>query len=145
MHNDFIEAAITEAKLSLNEGGIPVGAVLVYRDKIMGRGHNRRVQANNPILHAEIDCLQNAGRIINYRQMVMYTTLMPCFMCAGALVQFGIRNLVVGESRNFQGAKAFLQGQGVSVADLNDPTCIQLVQDFIVREPSIWNEDIGKV
>jgi cytosine deaminase len=123
----FMLAAIEEAKKGLLEGGIPIGSVLVREGQIIGRGHNRRVQQNNPIMHAEIDCLQNAGRIGNYDQTVLYSTLMPCYLCAGAVVQFGIRKVVAGESETFAGAQQFLKSNGVEVVDLDLSECKRLI------------------
>jgi cytosine deaminase len=140
----FLKAAIEEAKKGLAEGGIPIGSVLVKGKKIIGRGHNRRVQHSNPIAHAEIDCLQNAGRISSYKGTTLYSTLMPCYLCAGAVVQFGIKKVIVGESRTFPGAKEFMTSHGVKVIDLDDKECYALMQDFIKKNPDLWNEDIGK-
>lgn len=140
----FMIAAIAEAKKGLKEGGIPIGSVLVRSGKIIGRGHNRRVQKQNPILHAEIDCLQDAGRVGNYRGTVLYSTLMPCYLCAGAIIQFGIKKVVAGESKTFKGAKTFMRAHGVKVTDLNLEECKQLMQNFIKKNPKLWNEDIGK-
>jgi cytosine deaminase len=142
--DEFMFAAIDEAKKGLAEGGIPVGSVLVRDKTIIGRGHNQRVQKNNPILHAEIDCLQNAGRIGSYKNTVLYSTLMPCYLCAGAVVQFGIPTVVVGESITFKGAQALLKDHWVSVIDFEMEECIQLMEDFIKKNPALWNEDIGK-
>lgn len=139
----FMQAAIDEARQGFKEGGIPIGSVLVRAGAIIGRGHNRRVQERNPILHAEIHCLQQAGRVGSYRDMVLYSTLMPCYLCAGAIVQFGISSVVVGESRTFAGAREFLEGHGVKVTDLDLPECRALMEDFIRRYPDLWNEDIG--
>jgi cytosine/creatinine deaminase len=141
----FMQAAITEARQGLQEGGIPIGSVLVKAGQIVGRGHNRRVQQDNPILHAEIDCLQNAGRIGRYQDTVLYSTLMPCYLCAGAIVQFGIKSVVAGESSTFPGTQDFMEQQGVSVLDLDLAECKQLMQDFITRHPLLWNEDIGEL
>ena len=138
-----MQAAINEAKKGLQEGGIPIGAVLVQKNHIIGRGHNRRVQQNNPILHAEIDCLQNAGRIGTYNQTVLYSTLIPCYLCAGAVVQFGIKKVVAGESETFQGAQQFLKAKNVEVVDLDLAECKQLMNQFIKEKPNLWNEDIG--
>ena len=139
----FMLAAIEEAQKGLATGGIPIGSVLVKNGQIVGRGHNQRVQQGNPIAHGEIDCLENAGRIGSYKNTVLYSTLMPCFLCAGAVVQFGIRKVIVGENQTFQGAEEFMRSQGVEVTNLNDPTCIQLMTDFIQNNPTLWNEDIG--
>lgn len=139
----FIEAAVEEAKKSLGEGGIPIGSVLVKDGQIIGRGYNRRVQQNDPIMHAEIDCLRNAGRIGRYDETVLYSTLMPCYLCAGAVVQFGIKKVVVGESETFLGAKKFLESRGIEVVDLNLDECKQLMKTFIQANPELWKEDIG--
>lgn len=141
----FMKAAIDEAKSGLREGGIPIGSVLVMDGKIIGRGHNKRVQENNPIMHAEINCLCNAGRIGRYRETVLYSTLMPCNLCAGAVVQFGIKKVVVGESETFAGAKEFMESHGVKIVDLNLDECKQLMKDFIQKNPELWNEDIGEL
>jgi cytosine deaminase len=140
----FMQAALDEAKTGRSEGGIPIGSVLAKGNAIIGRGHNRRVQQGDPILHAEIDCLQNAGRIGSYRGTVLYSTLMPCYLCAGAVVQFGIPKVVAGESRNFAGAKDFLEEHNVEVIDLELAECITMMQEFISANPRLWNEDIGK-
>ena len=140
----FMRDAIVEAKKSLSEGGIPIGSVLVKNGIAIGRGHNRRVQNKDPVAHAEIECLRNAGRIGNYGNVILYSTLMPCYLCAGAIVQFGIRRVIVGESRNFSGAKEFMESHGVEVLDLNINECYQLLNKFIGENPDLWNEDIGK-
>jgi cytosine deaminase len=140
----FMLAAIEEAKLSLAEGGLPIGSVLVRGGDIIARGHNRRVQNNDPMAHAEIDCLTRAGRQKTYRDTVLYSTLMPCHLCSGAAVQFGVPNVVVGESVNFPGAPDFLKSHSVEVIDLNDPQCIAMMRDFIATHPQLWNEDIGR-
>jgi cytosine deaminase len=139
----FMSAAIAEAKKGLSEGGIPIGSVLVKNGKIVGRGHNRRVQDESPILHAEIDCLRNAGRIGRYRGTVLYSTLMPCYLCAGAVVQFGIPRVIVGESESFAGAREFMISRGVEVVDLDIPVCKAMMRRFIAERPDLWNEDIG--
>ena len=141
----FMKAAIEEAKKGLDEGGIPIGSVLVKDGKIIGRGHNKRVQQSDPIMHAEIDCLRNAGRIGKYAETVLYSTLMPCFLCAGAIVQFGIKKVFVGESETFSGAKEFLELYGVEVNDLNLDECRQLMKEFIQTNPMLWKEDIGRL
>lgn len=140
-----MKAAIEEARKSLSEGGIPIGSVLVKKGQIIGRGHNKRVQQNDPVMHAEIDCLRNAGRIGKYSETLLYSTLMPCYLCAGAIVQFGIKKVVVGESENFSGAKDFLTSHGVKVVDLNLNKCKQLMKKFIQDNPDLWNEDIGEL
>ena len=141
----FMKAAIEEARKSLAEGGIPICSVLVKNEKIIGRGHNKRVQKKSPVLHAEIDCLQNAGRIGSYKGCVLYSTLMPCFFCSGAIVQFGIKKVFAGESKNFSGAKKFLQSQGVKVSDFDLEECKSLMQGFIKSNKRLWLEDIGKL
>jgi cytosine/creatinine deaminase len=140
----FMRIAIEEARIGLQEGGIPIGSSLVRGDQLLGRGHNRRVQHGDPIAHAEIDCLHNAGRVGNYRGTVMYSTLMPCYLCAGAVVQFGIKTVYAGESETFAGAREFMQSHGVEVIDLNLEECKQMMRDFIAKNPELWNEDIGK-
>ena len=138
-------AAIKEAKKGLSEGGIPIGSVLVKNGKIIGRGHNQRVQKGSPTLHAEIDCLENAGRIGSYKDTVLYSTLMPCYLCSGAVVQFGIKKVIVGESKTFPGGPEFMRLHGVEVTDLDNDTCIKLMSDFIEANPKLWNEDIGEL
>jgi cytosine deaminase len=140
----FLRAAIDEAKAGLSEGGLPIGSVLVRDGKIVGRGHNRRVQKNDPMAHAEIDCLSNAGRQKTYRDTVLYSTLMPCHLCSGAIVQFGVPRVIVGESTNFAGAPDFLRSHHVEVLDLHDAECIRMMADFVKAHPELWNEDIGK-
>lgn len=141
----FMKAAIDEARKGLGERGIPIGSVLVRKEKIIGRGHNKRVQDNDPILHAEIDCLRNAGRVGAYKDTVLYSTLMPCYLCAGAIVQFGIKKVIVGESETFAGAKEFMKSHGVEVTDLNLDECKRLMKDFIISNPDLWKEDIGEL
>lgn len=141
----FMRTAIEEAKQGLLEGGIPIGSVLVKDGEIIGRGHNKRVQENNPIAHAEIDCLVNSGRVGKYSGTTLYSTLMPCYLCAGAIVQFRIKKIVVGESETFSGAKEFMKLHGVEIIDLNIEECKQLMKDFIQNNPELWNEDIGEL
>jgi len=141
----FLKAAITQAQTGLQTGGIPIGSVLVRGEKIIGQGHNQRVQRSDPVTHAEIDCLRNAGRVGSYRDTVLYSTLMPCYLCAGAVVQFGIPKVVAGESETFPGARDFMESHGVQVIDLNDETCKQLMRNFIAANPELWNEDIGEM
>jgi cytosine deaminase len=141
----FIKAAIDEAWKGLREGGIPIGSVLVRRGKIIGRGHNKRVQDNDPILHAEIDCLRNAGRLGTYKDTVLYSTLMPCYLCAGAIVQFGIKKVIAGEAETFAGAREFMESHEVEVTDLNFDECKRLMKDFIISNPDLWKEDIGEL
>ena len=142
--DEFMQAAIDEAVTGKDEGGIPIGSVLVRNGAIIGRGHNRRVQKGNPIAHAEIDCLERAGRIGHYRGTTLYSTLMPCYLCAGAIVQFGIKRVYAGESATFPGAREFMEQHGVEVIDLDLDACKQLMTDFINNNPELWNEDIGK-
>jgi creatinine deaminase len=143
--DEYMKAAIEEAKKGFDEGGIPIGSVLVKEGKIVGRGHNKRVQSNDPIMHAEIDCLRNAGRLGKYEETVLYSTLMPCFLCAGAVVQFGIKKVIVGESETFSGAKKFMETLGVEVIDLNLEECKKMMKKFIQIKPELWKEDIGKL
>jgi len=142
---EYMRAAIEEAKLGLQEGGIPIGSVLVLDSKIIGRGHNRRVQNNDPLAHAEIECLRNAGRIGVYTDTILFSTLMPCYLCSGAIVQLGIEKVVVGESRNFKGDIEFLKDHWVTVDDWDWEECIGLMEEFIRKNPTLWNEDIGKL
>ena len=139
----FMQAAIDEAKQGRSEGGIPIGAVLVRDGFIISRGHNRRVQDDDPLMHAEIDCLRNAGRIGRYGDTVLYSTLMPCYLCAGAVVQFGIPKVVVGESVNFAGAEDLLREKGVEVVNLGLPELTKMMAEYIETHADIWNEDIG--
>lgn len=136
-------AAIDEAQKGLAEGGIPIGSALVQDGKLIATGRNKRVQERNPILHGEMDCLNNAGRIGSYRNTVIYSTLMPCYMCAGTIVQFKIPKVVVGESRTFPGARKFMEEHGVEVIDLDLPECVRMMEEFIAAKPELWNEDIG--
>lgn len=145
MVDEFMLAALAEAHLGRQEGGIPIGSVLVKDGKIVGRGHNRRVQLNNPILHAEIDCLQDAGRIGRYQDTVLYSTLMPCYLCAGAILQFGIKTVIVGEADTFPGAVELMESHGVEVTNLDLDECKQLMQQFIFQNQLLWNEDIGQL
>ena len=140
-----MQEAIHMAQKSRNEGGIPIGSVLVRAGEIIARGHNKRVQEQNPILHGEMDCLNNAGRIGSYRNTVIYSTLMPCYMCAGTIVQFRIPRVVVGENETFEGAHAFLRDHGVEVINLQLPECIEMMQTFIDEHPELWFEDIGEL
>ena len=138
-------AAIAEAELGLGEGGIPIGSVIVHRGRIIGRGHNRRVQSGSPILHGEMDALENAGRqpASVYRECVIYTTLSPCSMCSGAILLYGIPHVIAGENKTFTGEEELLRSRGVRVDVLQDETCIGLMRDFIAARPELWNEDIG--
>jgi cytosine/creatinine deaminase len=142
-HAPFLAAAVQEARLGMSEGGLPIGSVLVRNGQIIGRGHNRRVQRGDPMAHAEIDCLTQAGRQKTYKDTVLYSTLMPCYLCSGAVVQFGIPKVVAGESVNFKGGPEFLRRHGVQVLDLADPGCIAMMSDFVKANPELWNEDIG--
>ena len=140
-----MKVAITEAKIGLNEGGIPIGSVIVYNGKTIGRGHNRRVQKNSVILHAEMDALENAGRqpTAVYKQCILYTTLSPCPMCTGAILLYGIPHVVIGENKTFIGREDLLRSQGIKVEVLQDESCIRLMENFIKNNPELWNEDIG--
>ena len=140
----FMEAAIAQARKSRAEGGIPIGSALTRAGELIAVGHNKRVQENDPITHAEIDCLRNAGRLGSFRDTTLYSTLMPCYLCAGAVVQFGIRRVIVGESRTFAGASEFMRNQGVEVIDLDLPECVEMMRNFIAENPALWEEDIGK-
>ena len=141
----FLQAAIEEARQGLAEGGVPIGSVLVHHGKIIGRGHNRRVQKGSAILHGEMDALENAGRLPAsvYKDSVLYTTLSPCPMCTGAILLYGIPKVIVGENQTFMGDETLLKSRGVSVEVIQDPTCIALMRDFIATKPELWNEDIG--
>ena len=140
-----MKAAIEEARAGLKEGGIPIGSVLIKDGKIIGRGHNKRVQDSDPITHAEIDCLRHAGRIGNYKNTVLYSTLMPCYLCAGAVVQFGIKKVYAGENETFSGAKEFMESMGVEVINLNSEECKEMMRKFIAENPKLWFEDIGEL
>jgi cytosine/creatinine deaminase len=146
VRDQYLDAAIEEARLGLAEGGIPIGSVIVHRGSIIGRGHNRRVQKDSPTLHGEMDALENAGRqpADVYRESVLYTTLSPCAMCSGAILLYGIPKVVVGENQTFMGEEELLRSRGVDVQVRQDPACRQLMQDFIARRPELWNEDIGE-
>lgn len=143
--DEFLIAAIDEARQGLVEGGIPIGSVLVHAGRIIGRGHNRRVQRRSAILHGEMDALENAGRRPAgvYRTSVLYTTLSPCAMCSGAIVLYGISDIIVGENRTFLGEEAWLRSRGIRVTVLQDASCIEMMQRFISENPALWNEDIG--
>ena len=143
--DEFMRAAIEEAKRGLAEGGIPIGSVLVREGEIIGRGHNKRVQDGDPVTHAEIDCLRNAGRVGRYAGTTLYSTLMPCYLCAGAVVQFGIKKVIAGESETFDGARAFMEEHGVEVVDLDLEECKEMMRSFIEARPELWNEDIGEL
>jgi cytosine deaminase len=143
-HKHFLAEALHEAERSFQQGGVPVGSVLIHGQKIIGRGHNQRVQKDSAILHGEMDCLMNAGRQHSYSGTTLYTTLSPCMMCAGTIVQFGIRTVVIGENRNFGGNEDFLRKRGVKVLVLNDQDCIRLMEKFIRERKQLWAEDIGR-
>lgn len=138
-----MQEAITEAQNGMEEGGVPIGSVLVRNGKIIGRGHNRRIQFGDPTAHGEIDCLRAAGRQKTYKDTVIYSTLMPCAMCAGAVIQFGIPIVVAGEDRTFESSRNLMESAGVKVIDLNLDECYEMLQIFAKRSPSLWNEDIG--
>jgi len=145
MTDSFMEAAIEEAQQGLNEGGIPIGSAIVHAGRVIGRGHNRRVQRGSSVLHGEMDALENAGRqpAAIYRQSVLYTTLSPCAMCSGAILLYGIPRVIVGENQTFLGEEELLRSRGVTVHVLQDETCIRLMREFIAAHPELWNEDIG--
>jgi len=142
--DEFMKLAIQEAKEGYAEGGIPIGSVLIRYGKVVAKGRNKRVQEKNPILHGEMDCLNNAGRIGSYKNTTIYSTLMPCYMCAGTIVQFKIPKVIVGESKTFDGAREFMESHGVEVIDLNNEECIAMMEKFIAEKPELWNEDIGE-
>ncbi len=143
--DQFLKAAIDEAKQGLQDGGIPIGSVIVHNGVIIGRGHNRRVQQGSAVLHGEMDAFENAGRqpANVYRECSLYTTLSPCSMCSGAILLYGIPRVVIGENLTFMGEEALLRSRGVAVEVLQDDTCVQMMKDFIARRPELWNEDIG--
>lgn len=145
--DEFLTAAIKEARKGLKEGGIPIGSVLVVDNKIIARGHNRRVQKGSAVLHAEMDCLENAGRLkpSDYRRATLYSTLSPCDMCSGAVLLYGIPEVVIGENRTFAGPEEYLKTRGVKVINADNEECYELLQTFIRDNPHIWNEDIGKL
>lgn len=142
----FMRAAIDEAKKGLSSNGIPIGSVLVLDDKIVGRGHNQRVQKGSPILHAEMDCIENAGRLSasDYRRSTIYSTLSPCDMCSGAILLYRIPVVVVGENQSFQGPEAYLRTRGVTVRVVDSKVCVDLMQEFESRNSALWKEDIGQ-
>ena len=144
--DSFMEAAVQEARTGLEEGGIPIGSVLVIDGQIVGRGHNRRVQRSSAILHAEMDCLENAGRLTanDYRRAVIYSTLSPCDMCSGAILLYNIPRVVVGENQSFQGPEDYVRSRGVRVEVLNESECVRLMTEFMAARPELWNEDIGE-
>ena len=142
----YLATAIEEARRGRAAGGIPIGSVLVIGDRIVARGHNQRVQKGSAVLHAEMDCLENAGRLTaaGYRKAVLYSTLSPCDMCSGAVLLYGIPKVVIGENRTFQGPERYLRSRGVEIEVIDDAVCRQLMQDFIAESPDLWNEDIGE-
>jgi cytosine/creatinine deaminase len=142
--DQFMRAAIDEAKKGLAEGGIPIGSALARNGQLIAMGHNKRVQENDPVTHAEIDCLRNAGRLGSFRNTTLYSTLMPCHLCTGAVLQFGIKKVIVGESRNFAGAADLMRSHGVEVIDLDLQECVEMMARFIREHPQLWNEDIGQ-
>jgi len=143
--DEFMKIAVEEAKKGLQEGGVPIGSVLVHKGKVLGRGHNRRVQKGSVVLHGEMDALENAGRQSGrvYRECTMYTTLSPCAMCTGAILLYGIPRVVIGENQTFLGEETLLRSRGVVIEVLQDQTCINLMTEFIRANPQLWNEDIG--
>ncbi len=143
--DQFMQAAIEQARQGMAEGGIPIGSVIVYNGRIIGKGHNRRVQQGSTVLHGEMDALENAGRQLAsvYRESTIYTTLSPCSMCSGAILLYGIPTVIVGENRTFHGEEALLRSRGVDVQVLQDKDCIAMMRDFIKQNPQLWNEDIG--
>lgn len=142
--DELMQAALAQARKSLSEGGIPIGSALARNGELIAAGHNKRVQEGDPVTHAEIDCLRRAGRLGSFRDTVLYSTLMPCYLCSGAVVQFGIRKVIAGESRTFPGAPDFMRSHGVEVIDLDLPECVELMTNFIAAHPALWNEDIGR-
>ena len=147
MADIFMEAAIEEARLGMEEGGIPIGSVIVHNGKIIGRGHNRRVQNGSPILHGEMDAFENAGRQTAkvYRECVLYTTLSPCSMCSGAMLLYNIPKVIIGENKTFLGEEEWLKSRGVEIEVLQNQECIDLMDKFIKKSPQLWNEDIGEL
>ena len=145
MIDPFLKAAIEEARLGLAEGGIPIGSILVIDKQIVGRGHNQRVQRRSAILHAEMDCIENAGRLTarDYQRSVLYSTLSPCDMCSGTALLYKIPKIVIGENKTFQGPESYLRPRGVVLEILQDTDCIRLMEEFIKAKPMLWNEDIG--
>ncbi|HET6822255.1 MAG TPA: nucleoside deaminase [Anaerolineales bacterium] len=144
--DEFMAVAIEEARKGLAEGGIPIGSVLVLDGRIIGRGHNRRVQKGSPTLHAEMDCLENAGRLkaIDYQRAVLYSTLSPCDMCSGTVLLYKIPKVIIGENKTFQGPEDYVRSRGVELVILNLEECISLMEEFISTHPELWNEDIGE-
>jgi cytosine deaminase len=146
MLKNYLAAAIQEAKKGLSGGGIPIGSIMVVDNQIVGRGHNRRVQQSSSILHAEMDCIENAGRMSasDYKRAVLYSTLSPCDMCSGAILLYKIPHVVIGENRTFQGPESYLRSRGVKLEIVDDSECFELMQAFIQENDSLWNEDIGE-
>ena len=142
----FLDAAVDEARMGLREGGIPIGSVLIVDGRIVARGHNRRVQRGSAVFHAEMDCLENAGRLrsADYHRATLYSTLSPCDMCSGAALLYGIPRIVVGENRTFQGPEAYVRSRGVTLTIVDDERCVTLMRDFIAARPDLWDEDIGR-
>ena len=147
MADAFLKMALEEARLGLAEGGIPIGSVLVIGGRVVGRGHNRRVQNGSAVLHAEMDCLENAGRLkpSDYRRATLYSTLSPCDMCSGTALLYRIPRIVIGENRTFQGPEDYVRSRGVELEIVDDAECIELMREFIAARPELWNEDIGEV
>ncbi|MEE2887146.1 MAG: nucleoside deaminase [Planctomycetota bacterium] len=145
MEDEFMQAAIDEARAGLAEGGIPIGSVLVLDGQIVGRGHNRRVQRQSPILHAEMDCFENAGRLTatDYQRATLYSTLSPCDMCSGTALLYRVPRIVIGENHTFQGPEDYLRSRGVEVEVIDSAVCRELMESFIAEQPALWNEDIG--
>jgi creatinine deaminase len=146
MEDPFLRAALSEAELGLAEGGIPIGSVLVLEGEIVGRGHNRRVQRGSPILHAEMDCIENAGRLkpAEYARCTLYSTLSPCDMCCGAVLLYEIPHVIVGENRTFRGPEDYVRSRGIELEIRDDPACVRLMEEFIAAHPALWFEDIGE-
>lgn len=146
MHSKFLKAAIEQAKKSYDEGGIPIGSVIVHNGKILGAGHNKRVQDGSVVLHGEMDALENAGRqkASIYKECILYTTLSPCSMCSGTILLYGIPKVVIGENKTFMGEEDYLKSKGVEIVQMNNQECIELMQKFISEKPLLWNEDIGE-
>jgi len=146
MTDPFLDAAVEEARQGGREGGVPIGSVLVVDGRIVGRGHNRRVQRGSAVLHAEMDCLENAGRLTatDYVKATLYSTLSPCDMCSGAVLLYGIRRVVIGENTTFHGPESYLRARGVELVLADDPRCVEMMREFIAARPELWNEDIGR-
>ena len=145
-HDKYMYAAIEEARIGIETGGIPIGSVLVFNNKIVGRGHNQRVQKNSTILHAEMDCLENTGRLStkDYQQATLYSTLSPCDMCSGTVLLYGIKKVVIGENETFKGPEEYVQSRGVEIVNLENKECKDMMVEFINNNPELWNEDIGE-